>query len=126
MIVLQETPLAIQDAYEAVRRDDCGAVAVFVGTVRSPASKIDYTAHRELAEAELTRIGDEAAAKWPGAGVYIAHRLGELPTGEASVIVAASTPHRAEAFEACRYLIEQLKQRAPIWKKEEGRWVSNR
>lgn len=126
MIVIQEAPLAVEAALDAVRRDECGGVALFVGTVRSPAPVLEYSAHREFAEAELARIEAETTQKWPGGRVYIAHRLGAVARGEASVIVAASTAHRAEAFDACRYLIEQLKARAPIWKKEEDRWVSNR
>lgn len=126
MILLQEGPLSVEAAFDAVRRDDCGAVALFVGTVRSPAPVLEYSAHREFAGAELARIEAEAAQRWPGGRPYIAHRLGAVARGEASVIVAVSTPHRAEAFEACRYLIEQIKARAPIWKKEGDRWVSNR
>jgi molybdopterin synthase catalytic subunit len=96
--------------------------------VRSPnegkrVTKIKYTAHPEMAEAELARL----AADVPHA--FIAHRTGEVPAGEISVIVAVAAPHRDEAFASCRRLIEALKKDAPIWKQEfndDGRrWVSN-
>lgn len=127
-IKIQETPLSLDEAYGAVARPECGGVAIFLGTVRSPnegkpVTRIRYTAHRALAEAELARM----AADVPHA--YIAHRTGDLAPGEISVIVAVAAPHREEAFAACRRLIEALKKDAPIWKEEFGdggkRWVSN-
>ena len=128
MVKLQAAPLSIDEAYRAVARPECGGVAIFLGTVRSPnegkrVTKIRYTAHPELAEVELARMA-------AGAGnAYIAHRTGDVPTGEISVIVAVAAPHRDEAFASCRRLIEALKKDAPIWKEEfndqEKRWVSN-
>jgi molybdopterin synthase catalytic subunit len=116
-------PLSIDEAYAAVRRPDCGAVALFVGTVRDhrdgeKVSAISYTAFAEMAEKEFARIAAEAAARWPIGAVYVAHRTGKLAVGEASVVIAVSAPHRAEAFDACRHAIEALKKIAPIWKEE--------
>jgi molybdopterin synthase catalytic subunit len=126
-------PLSIDEAYAAVRRDDCGAVALFAGVVRDhhdgkKVLSISYSAFREMAEKEFARIAEEAARRWPVGAVYIAHRTGKLAIGDASVVIAVSAPHRAEAFEACRHAIEALKKMAPIWKEEfyEGgkAWIS--
>ena len=128
-----ETPLSLDEAYQAVRRPDCGAVALFVGTVRDhhegkSVVSLSYSAFKEMAEKEFAKIGAEIAGKWAVGAVYIAHRTGKLAIGDASVIIAVSSAHRAEAFEACRHAIETLKKTAPIWKEEfydEGKaWVS--
>lgn len=116
-------PLSVDEAYAAVRRDDCGAVALFVGTVRDhhdgkKVTSISYTAFREMAEKEFARIAAEAQARWKVGAVYVAHRTGKLAIGDASVVIAVSSAHRAEAFEACRHVIEALKKMAPIWKEE--------
>jgi molybdopterin synthase catalytic subunit len=100
-----------------------GGTAVFLGTVRSgpedgPVQAIEYSAYDEMAEAEFDRIVGEAGSRWAGCRVLIQHRLGHVPAGETSVLVAAAAPHRAEAFEACRFVIEEVKRRVPIWKKE--------
>jgi len=106
---------------------------VFVGTVRDHSAAGDvkgltYEAWSELAEKRLGEIATEMKERWPVVAVAILHRTGDLAIGEASVIVACSAPHRADAFEACRHGIERLKQDAPIWKKEaltsgEAHWV---
>lgn len=101
-----------------------GAVVVFLGTVRdhSPGKEgvthLEYEAYREQVEAKISAIVAEAQQNWPLLGVVVEHRVGRVELGEASVGVAVSSAHRAEAFEAARYLIDELKQRAPIWKKE--------
>jgi molybdopterin synthase catalytic subunit len=115
--------LSLDEAYAAVRRDDCGAVALFVGTVRDhhdgkKVTSISYSAFNEMAVKEFAAIAAEAAARWKTGAMYIAHRTGALAIGDASVLIAVSAPHRAEAFEACRYAIEALKKMAPIWKEE--------
>jgi molybdopterin synthase catalytic subunit len=112
-----------------------GAAVLFVGTVRevndgSPVSGLDYSAYTEMAERELAAIVGEAAERWGTADIVVEHRVGTLDLGEASVAIAAAHPHREEAFEAARYIIEELKKRAPIWKREhyvDGRteWVAN-
>ena len=116
-------PLSIDDAYAAVRRDDCGAVALFVGTVRDhhdgkKVTQISYSAFQEMAVKEFGAIAEEAMKRWKVGAVYIAHRTGALRIGDASVVIAVSAAHRAEAFEGCRYAIETLKKMAPIWKEE--------
>lgn len=113
-----------------------GATALFLGTVRrseedGPVRAIEYSAYEEMAEAECARILAEAKDRWPSARCAIRHRLGEVPAGEASIAVAAAAPHRADAFTACRYVIEEAKKRLPIWKRElmdDGtrRWRENR
>ncbi|GBD33458.1 Molybdopterin synthase catalytic subunit [bacterium HR33] len=100
-----------------------GGTALFLGTVRrseqdGPVRAIEYTAYEEMAEAECQKILAEAEDRWPEARCTIIHRLGEVPAGEASIAVAAAAPHRAEAFTACRYVIEEAKKRLPIWKRE--------
>lgn len=115
--------LSIDEAYAAVRRDGCGAVALFVGTVRDhhdgkKVTAISYSAFKEMAEKEFAAIAAEAVQRWQVGAVYIAHRTGSLAIGDASVVIAVSAPHRAEAFEGCRHAIETLKKMAPIWKEE--------
>jgi molybdopterin synthase catalytic subunit len=114
----------------------CGATALFLGTVRRSAEDgdidgIEYSAYPEMAEAEFARIVDEARGRWRDARIAIRHRTGFIPTGEASIGVAVATAHRAEAYECSRFLIDEIKTRVPIWKKEtlgsgEGRWVEPR
>jgi len=123
MFKVTSAPLSIDEAYAAVRRDDCGAVAFFVGTVRDhhdgkKVVSISYSAFAEMAEKEFAKIAGEAARRWKTGAVYIAHRTGKLDMGAASVVIAVSAPHRAEAFDACRFAIEELKKMAPIWKEE--------
>lgn len=100
-----------------------GGTACFLGTVRrgpedGPVARIEYTAYDDMLEAEFGRIVSEAAERWPAARVAAVHRLGTIPAGEGSLAVAAAAPHRAEAFEVCRYVIEEAKVRLPVWKRE--------
>ena len=101
----------------------CGGTCVFLGTVRSGPDEqgvtaIEYSAYEEMVEAEFDRLLTDARARWPDARIAVRHRLGTIPVGEASIAIAAAAPHRAEAFEACRYVIEEVKRRVPVWKKE--------
>lgn len=112
-----------------------GASVLFVGTVRevndgAAVSGLDYSAYRGMAEQELDAIVREACDRWKTPDVVVEHRVGTLALGEASVVIAAAHPHRGEAYEASRYIIEELKKRLPIWKREhylDGRteWVAN-
>jgi len=100
-----------------------GAVAVFIGTVRSEnlgrrVVRLHYEAYEPLAIAALGIIAAEAGGWWPGARLAIRHRVGPVAVGEASIVIAAASAHRAEAFQACRYAIERVKQIVPIWKRE--------
>ena len=113
-----------------------GAAVVFVGTVREtnngrPVTALDYRAYAAMAEAELSAIALEAEARWTPAKIVCEHRTGALALGDVSVAIVAAHPHRTAAFDACRYVIEELKQRVPIWKREhyadgELEWVENR
>jgi molybdopterin synthase catalytic subunit len=100
-----------------------GALALFVGVVRNENAgrsvlHLEYEAYEEMAIAEMERIEAEARRLWPVTDVRIVHRLGRMQIGDASVAVAVASPHRTEAFEACRFAIDTLKRTVPIWKKE--------
>ena len=130
---LTDRPIDVGQLVSDVAAAGVGGTVVFVGTVRRSAEDgdveaIEYTAYDEMAEAELERITAEAAAQWPQARMAVRHRLGLVPLGEASVVIVAAAPHRAEAYAASRFLIEEIKRRAPIWKKErlasgQSRWM---
>jgi molybdopterin synthase catalytic subunit len=101
----------------------CGGLTTFTGLVRDHNAGrrvlwIDYEAHEALARTVFARIGAEAHERWPGAAIAIHHRTGRVEIGEASVVIAAASAHRADAFSACRFAIERVKQIAPIWKHE--------
>jgi molybdopterin synthase catalytic subunit len=100
-----------------------GASVTFVGTVRGHdagrrVTGLEYEAYEPLAVRAFERIAREVAAQWPSVRLAIHHRIGSLQVGEASVVLAAASPHRAQAFAGCRYAIERIKQIAPIWKRE--------
>ena len=121
MTHLTRSPLDAAALLATVMGPARGGTAVFLGTVRDDAgvvTGIEYSAYEEMAEAELDRILGEVAARWPDARVAVRHRLGVIPLGEASIAIAAAAPHRAAAFDACRYVIEEVKQRLPVWKRE--------
>jgi molybdopterin synthase catalytic subunit len=106
-----------------VSNSSCGGLTTFAGLVRDHNAGrrvlwIDYEAHEALARTIFTRIGAEAQERWPGVALAIHHRIGRVGIGEASVVIAAASAHRAEAFSACRFAIERVKQIAPIWKHE--------
>ena len=110
----------------AVAHAGAGAICTFTGVVRDRSrgeqvTHLEYEAYAEMAERQMRAIADEIAARWPEARVAMAHRTGTLEIGEASVVVSVSCPHRAEAFEACRWGIDRLKESVPIWKKEFAR-----
>lgn len=114
---------AIRALEEAVTTSGAGGVVTFTGVVRDNARgkrvrALEYDAYPEMAESEMARIATEVARRWPESGVALVHRIGPLAIGECSVAVVVACPHRAEAFEACRYAIDTLKASVPIWKKE--------
>jgi molybdopterin converting factor subunit 1 len=124
-IALSPEPLSLAEVVAIVEGPDQGGVVTFTGTVRRHGqqprvARLEYEAYGPMAEEVLTTIADEIEREHPGTRVAIHHRTGTLVVGEVAVVIAASAPHRAEAFEACRAAIERLKQRAPIWKKEIG------
>ncbi len=133
MVRLTPEPIDVSRLLAEVHRPGCGALVTFLGTVRDFSQgketvALDYEAHTGLAEKMLRRIEEEVRGRWPVGGLAVVHRTGHLAVGEVSVAVAVSCPHRAEAFEACRHVIERLKEVVPIWKKENwadgtGEWV---
>lgn len=124
---LTTSTLSTDRAAGWVQRPDCGAVVTFAGTVRDHAEgragvdELEYEAYDAQVEPRLRQIAEEAAARWPGVGrVVIWHRIGTLSVGESSVVVAVSSAHRSEAFDAARFCIDTVKTSVPIWKRE--RW----
>jgi len=116
-------PLDARRLEAAVAHKSAGAICTFTGVVRDSSrgrsvTHLDYEAYAEMATAQMRKIGDEIAERWPEARVAMAHRTGRLEIGEASVVVVVSCPHRAEAIAACKWGIDRLKESVPIWKKE--------
>ena len=122
---LTDEPLDPRAVEALVRTDEDGAVCTFTGVVRNhadghPVTHLDYEAYPAMAEERIRAIAEEAVRRFGATAVAAVHRVGTLSIGEASVVVSASAPHRAAAFEACRHTIDELKADAPIWKKEHG------
>ncbi len=118
-----EAPLDPQRLVEHVRKDESGAVALFFGAVRNNSQGrrvlyLEYDAYPEMATQVMRQIAEEAMARWPLTDVAMQHRTGRLEIGETSLLVAVSSPHRKEAFEACHALVDRFKETVPIWKKE--------
>jgi molybdopterin synthase catalytic subunit len=134
--LIQITPAPIAtSAADAVRDPSCGGIAVFLGCTRAqrhPDGRellaLDYEAYADMALRQMRDLADAARQKWPIVKLLMLHRTGRVGLGEPSVLIAVSTPHRSEAFEACRWLIDTLKQDVAVWKKEiwadgSGTWV---
>jgi molybdopterin synthase catalytic subunit len=125
LVALREAPLSVDEATASVRHAGAGAVCVFLGMVRDHSDgravvKLEYEAYAAMALAEMTRIVDELAGELPGVRLAVLHRTGALNVGDVAVVCAASAPHRGEAHDACRALIDRVKARVPIWKREHG------
>ena len=125
MTRLRTEPLGLDELVRAVSHPGAGGLATFVGVVRDvndgrAVTLLEYEAYGAMAEAELGRILAEIAAEMPGVRVAATHRVGALQVGDVAVACAASAPHRGEAFRACRELIDRIKARLPIWKREHG------
>jgi molybdopterin synthase catalytic subunit len=123
MIEITEKPIDHAAVTERVRSPLAGAVCVFMGTVREITGDrrtiaLSYEAYHEMALKKMAELEEEARRRWPIIELALVHRVGDLALGELSVVVAVSCPHRQESFEACRWLIDTLKQVVPIWKKE--------
>jgi len=131
---IRDTPLSVDEVLAAVRHPSAGGIAVFLGVVRDhadgqPVARLDYEAYEELGRKETRRILAAIAAATPGVRLAAVHRVGQLGIGDPAVVVAASAPHRAEAFAACREAIDRIKETVPVWKKEwapsgEAHWVN--
>jgi molybdopterin synthase catalytic subunit len=133
MIEITDQPIDRNKIIKAAESGEAGAVNVFIGTIRSKSSdkkivRLEYECYEPMAKLEIQKIINLATTRWPILKVAISHRTGILKIGEEAVVVAVSTPHRKESFEACQFIIDSLKQTVPIWKKEifEGgeEWVS--
>lgn len=122
-IKILTSPLNIQSAIDWVMSPESGGIDVFIGTVRNqtkgkPVIRLEFEAYEPMAIAEIEKILKQAEEKWPIQKALIHHRTGMLEVGEVPVLIAVSAAHRGAAFEACRYIIDTLKQTVPIWKKE--------
>jgi len=122
-IEITAAPLVPETFLQHVRRDESGAVALFLGVVRDHSHGrrvlyLEYDAYPEMAERKLREVAEEALARWPITDVAVAHRTGRLEIGETSLLVAVSSPHRHDAFAACHHIVNRIKEVVPIWKKE--------
>lgn len=120
--MLTENPIEAHRLVESISTPDQGGVVTFLGIVRDhqdgrSVQRLEYSAYLPMAEAECGRIIAETAARWP-VKIALRHRIGSLAVGDLAVAVVVASPHRGPAFDACRYVIEQVKRRVPIWKKE--------
>ena len=123
MGVLTRDPISLDTLLAEVAAPAHGGTCVFLGTVRSGPDEggvtaIEYSGYEEMVEAEVARILAEVRERWPDTRPALRHRLGLVPLGAASVALVVGAPHRAQAFDACRYLIDAIKRRVPIWKRE--------
>ncbi|MDP2949962.1 MAG: molybdenum cofactor biosynthesis protein MoaE [Chloroflexota bacterium] len=124
-MLIRITPDALdpQPFIAHVRRDEAGAVALFLGVVRNNSQgrrvlHLEYDAYPEMAEKKLREVAEEIVSRWPITDIAIAHRTGRLEIGETSLLVVVSSPHRQEAFAACHHAVNRIKEVVPIWKKE--------
>ncbi|GGC74450.1 molybdopterin (MPT) converting factor, subunit 2 [Thalassobacillus devorans] len=120
---ISEKALDIQEVVDLVTRREAGAINTFIGTVREFTKGkrtllLEYQAYVPMAEKKLAQIGEEIKEKWPDTDTAIAHRIGRLDITDIAVVIAVSTPHRADSYDASRYAIERIKEIVPIWKKE--------
>jgi molybdopterin synthase catalytic subunit len=129
---ITKTSISIAAMLREVRDDSAGGIVVFVGTIRNindgkPIDELEYEVYREMGEKKMLEIESEVKERWPVKKIKAVHRYGKMKVGEVSVVVAVSSEHRKEAFEACRYAIDKMKRTLPLWKKERRRgrevWV---
>jgi molybdopterin synthase catalytic subunit len=125
LVDLRDVTLSIDEAVAAVQHPGVGAVAIFLGTVRDQndghsVTLLEYEAYGSMAIKEMSAIVAELEAEKPEVRLSVLHRVGPLQVGQIAVVCAASAPHRSEAFAACRTLIDRIKERVPIWKREHG------
>ncbi len=123
---MRERP-SVDEALVAVASSDAGGTAVFLGTVRDHSDagavdQLDYEAYEEMARVVMADIAAEAALKWGLSAVAIFHAIGAMRVRDPTMVVACSAAHRDEAFDACRYVVDEVKRRVPVWKKESGPW----
>ncbi len=131
---ITEDPIRLEHFFSFSPRQSCGALASFVGIVRNhdhgrAVKRLFYECYFSMAEKTLGKIVEEAKREWDVDEILVRHRVGSLEIGEAAVAIAVSAAHRAEAFSACRFVLEEIKTKVPIWKKEifeagESEWIS--
>ena len=126
MIRITRSPIRVETLVRAARDPAAGAITVFLGTTRNEnagrrVTRLEYEAFASMAVREMRALARQAKQRWPVRRVAMAHRTGVVPIGDSSVAIAVSAPHRQEAFEACHWLIDRLKEIVPIWKKEHFR-----
>ncbi|WP_431800180.1 molybdenum cofactor biosynthesis protein MoaE [Halobacillus andaensis] len=131
---ITENHISIEKTVELVSRPEAGAINTFIGTVRELTNGkrtlyLEYQAYKSMAESKLAQIGEEISVRWPESRTAIVHRVGRLEIEDIAVVIAVSTPHRADSYEASRYAIERIKEIVPIWKKEHWEdgeeWIGN-
>ncbi len=125
LFLVLETPLSVADATAAVSGPHVGGVDLFLGAVRDhndgrAVTRLEYHAYVSMAEKQMRRIAEEIELEIPGVKLAALHRIGSLAVGDLAVVCAAGAVHRGEAFQACRALIDRIKHRVPIWKREHG------
>jgi molybdopterin synthase catalytic subunit len=123
MVQITQTRIDIKETIDSVTTPESGGIDAFIGTTRNQSGNrkvvsLSYEAYEPMALKVMTRLEEEARGRWPLNQVAMVHRLGDVGLCEASVVIAVSAPHRREAFEACRFLIDRLKEDVPIWKSE--------
>lgn len=132
-VLLQSDPIDISACITQVMSPSCGGIDVFIGTVRNATkgravTHLEFEAYEPMAISEMKKIAEDTTAKWPIEKIMIRHRTGRMEIGEVPVVIAVAAAHRDAAFDACRFIIDTLKQTVPIWKKEffedGAHWVS--
>jgi molybdopterin synthase catalytic subunit len=123
MIAITESPINLQEVFESVVTPETGGINLFVGTTRNHShgravTVLEYEAYEPMALKMMNEIADRARQTWEVQKVSLVHRVGKVPIGESSVVIAVSAAHRDEAFKACRFLIDELKRVVPVWKRE--------
>ena len=123
MIKIVSEKISRESVFGSVASPECGAMAVFEGVVRRESegkqvTHLFYEAYAPMAEKEIEKICKRALNRWPVARISVVHRTGRLEIGDTAVLIAVGSPHRSEAFDACRFVIDEIKKSVPIWKKE--------
>ncbi|MBI5536681.1 MAG: molybdenum cofactor biosynthesis protein MoaE [Deltaproteobacteria bacterium] len=125
LIDVRNGVVGVDEVLQSVRHPGAGGVVLFIGTVRDnndgrAVSALEYEAYESMARTEMRRIADEIASDQPQVRLSVVHRVGALQVGDIAIVCAASAPHREQAFDACRALIDRIKERVPVWKREHG------
>jgi len=134
-MIFQKDPIPVTDLVATAGNDSDGAIITFIGQARDKSrdkgvSHLEYEIYEEMASSEMKKIIDDSYDQWPITDCVVVHRYGTVNIGETSIFIAVSSPHRDDAFKACRYIIDTIKKTVPIWKKEfysdGSQWISDR